>query len=632
MSQNSAGEPGDESGQQQAPSRTPENVSPGESGAETAGPGSVAPGSSATPAVTSVTGAVRAVPPAVIDPHIQDLRMELAQAVCDLQDLAEACGEPDQRKLIRESLAAVNGPFRFVILGEVNSGKSSFVNALLQANICETAPEPCTDSIQEIVYSESPTTEVIGQNRKRLGRPIPILRTIAIVDTPGSNSVVDNHEVIAREYVPHSDLVIFVFPARNPHTRSAWDLLRYVRQEWSRKVIFVLAQKDTEPDYLERQLQSVRDYAVQGGIATPTIFATSARLEQKGMTAESGFAEVRNFIRESITGGRHIAHKLEGHTATTRKVLSGIEKKLGEARAKFEADKAFRDRIRARLGQGQERSTREVEDLVARLLEAYDVITAQFKEEFRQGMGVWSVVRRSLPGGTTNQEWLNDLTKRLEASLDKKVNQVASEEAQRFVDAIQRLIVELMEETKRDAKPSETAGTLNRLEQQRQEILRGITGRLEALARDQEPLHRGLGTASRHVGQAIVGGGLLTGVGAIVGTVTHVALFDVTGGVLATLGIAVAGAALLWKRGRIVDDFGAALEQGKAQFARELRDKLQSDLRGIYSVIDEKFADLDLLLQAQEKDLPPKLRAAESIAERLEKLRNKLATLAIVEV
>ena len=563
---------------------------------------------------------------AVVDPAILAARNDLAQVLSALQGLAEQCGELEAAKVTQDTLAALHGPFRFVILGEVKSGKSSFVNALLGADVCRVAPEPCTDSIQETVFSEDEGIEVIGPNRKRVKRRIPLLKTIAIVDTPGTNSVIRDHESITREYIPQSDLVVFVLPARNPHTQSAWDFLKYVHEEWERKVIFVLQQMDLEMEHLPAQVRSVHDYAVKGGIANPVIFPTSAKWEQQGSAERSGMAEVRRFIRRRITGGQHVVRKLQGHASIARKVLGELGAKLDLARRKLEEDRAFREKVQARLGHGHERSLKEVDDLLERLGDAYDAITADFKEQFRKGMEIWPVLRRSLPGGSSNREWLADLGTRFEKALDQRVNRVSQEEAGRFMDSIKRLILELLEDTKRGASPNETAGSIGNIELQRQDILRGIETQLEDLAKDQEPLRQGLSESSLHVGQAIVGGGLLTGIGAAIAAATKLAIFDITGGVLAGIGLLVAGFAMLWRRGRIVNQFSKSLDKAKSQFTDQVRDKLTADLRGIYSVIAEKFGGLDVLVKSEEEELGGKLGRAAEIGERLNAVENQLAT------
>ena len=43
-----------------------------------------------------------------------------------------------------------------------------------------------------------------------LQEPIELLRRIHIVDTPGTNAIIREHEAITEEFVPRSDLVLFI--------------------------------------------------------------------------------------------------------------------------------------------------------------------------------------------------------------------------------------------------------------------------------------------------------------------------------------------------------------------------------------------------------------------------------------
>src|SRR5690625_6711932 len=58
---------------------------------------------------------------------------------------------------IQELRLRIDEPFLFVIVGEVKAGKSSFINALLSTDqeICAVAPEPKTDTIQQIKYGKN---------------------------------------------------------------------------------------------------------------------------------------------------------------------------------------------------------------------------------------------------------------------------------------------------------------------------------------------------------------------------------------------------------------------------------------------------------------------------------------------
>lgn len=70
-----------------------------------------------------------------------------------------------------------------------------------------------------------------------------ILREINIVDTPGTNVILDRQQRLTEEFVPRSDLVLFVMSADRPFTDSEVRFLRYIRQ-WGKKVVFVLNKVD----------------------------------------------------------------------------------------------------------------------------------------------------------------------------------------------------------------------------------------------------------------------------------------------------------------------------------------------------------------------------------------------------
>ena len=48
--------------------------------------------------------------------------------------------------------------------------------------------------------------------------PVDFLRDIHVVDTPGTNAVIREHEAITADFVPRSDLVLFVSSADRPFT------------------------------------------------------------------------------------------------------------------------------------------------------------------------------------------------------------------------------------------------------------------------------------------------------------------------------------------------------------------------------------------------------------------------------
>ena len=69
--------------------------------------------------------------------------------------------------------------------------------------------------------------------------PAKLLQEMNVVDTPGTNVILDRQQRLTEEYVPRADLVLFVMSADRPFTESEVNFLKYIRQ-WGKKVIFLV--------------------------------------------------------------------------------------------------------------------------------------------------------------------------------------------------------------------------------------------------------------------------------------------------------------------------------------------------------------------------------------------------------
>ena len=79
-------------------------------------------------------------------------KFKLAEFLNSLHQLTIESGNEEFQKIISDLRTNINEPFLFVVVGEVKSGKSSFINALLGEEICKVDPAPCTDIVQKIEY------------------------------------------------------------------------------------------------------------------------------------------------------------------------------------------------------------------------------------------------------------------------------------------------------------------------------------------------------------------------------------------------------------------------------------------------------------------------------------------------
>ncbi len=570
----------------------------------------------------------------ILNDKLQTLRSQIDEIVKDLHDLTVEIRHDELRQIVSDLRNRINEPFMFVIVGEVKAGKSSFVNALLSTGkeICRVAPQPMTDTIQQVIWGEKEETITINPYLKKITHPVEILKEIAIVDTPGTNTIVEHHQEITERFIPASDLIVFVFEAKNPYRQSAWDFFDFIHAEWRRKVVFVLQQKDlmNEEDLAVNE-KGVYDHAVKKGIPEPKVFAVSAKLEQEGKEAESGFLPLRHFIKENITGGQAPVLKLQNNIATSRNLNERIAKGVSDRRKQWELDVAFRKDVSFGLEKQEAKSLRQVDMLVENLIAGYDRITLAKDEELNDGLSFFTLLRRSIAGIFTKkasaQEWLEGLAKDLDQELHLELQNKLNDNVADLADSIQQMAK--MIDLKIHA--SETVLKNNH------EIFSDIAERRANVLQElQDTFHRFLNRPENFTADhlfpdkqpgttSIATGSGLAVVGVILAAVTKLSVFDITGGVLTTIGVLFAGFTSAAKRKKIVDGYRREIAKGREALETELSQKLRAYVTDIKVKIDKNFEGFDEMLQAEEAQIGKLEEKQRGIVERLDGVEETLS-------
>lgn len=254
----------------------------------------------------------------------QELLQRLATA---LERFGSDVAEEDLRHF-QDARDQLNGLFLLVIAGEFNSGKSSFINALLGERVLPEGVTPTTDRINILRHGPVVSENLLEAYLLERSHPAEVLREINIVDTPGTNAIIRRHEELTRDFVPRSDLVLFVTSADRPFTESERAFLEQIR-EWGKKIVFIVNKIDilVRPEEREQVLRYVEENATGLLGEAPELFAVSARqaLEARGpqnrtggeasgkaeeLWEQSGFGAVEDYLLNTLDQQERVRLKL----------------------------------------------------------------------------------------------------------------------------------------------------------------------------------------------------------------------------------------------------------------------------------------------------------------------------------
>ncbi len=570
----------------------------------------------------------------ILDEKLQTYRSQIEQIVKELHDLTTQIGHQELSQTVSDLRNRIREPFMFVIVGEVKAGKSSFINALLDTgrDICKVAPSPMTDTIQQIVYGSEVSETIITPYLKRLHQPVDILKEIAIVDTPGTNTIIEHHQEITERFIPASDLIVFVFEAKNPYRQSAWNFFNYIKEDWRKKIIFVLQQKDlmNETD-LNENIHGLEKHAIQNGIDQPVIFAVSAKQEQEGLRSESGFAAVRDYIQHNITGGKAPYLKLQNNVDISQNINERIEKGLNDRKKQYAADISFRDDIRETLNQQERKSNKQVGILTENLVAAYDNITRSYESDLARGLGFFSLVRRSISSIFTKEssakEWLNRLVSNLEKDLNLELKNRLDSGVVDIAESIQQMakIVDLK------IKSSETIlkndhDIFSDIAERRANVLSELQATFsQFMKRTDSFADESILGDKNNMAPALALGSGAAAIGVIIMFLVNNTVFDITGGVLTGIGVLFASVSIGLKRRKVLKGFSEEIKRGKTQIEAEVREKLNYYIAHIKSKIDANFNNFDNLLEKEKDQIKTLDENHLSIKNRLNQLQTALS-------
>src|SRR5436190_4802070 len=254
----------------------------------------------------------------VLEPSAQAQLTQARDLLATLRDtLVEFGASADDRQALAASVRQLDELFLIVVVGEFNSGKSAFINALLGRSVVDEGVTPTTAQIQVLKYGDAVRSEIDAQGLSVVAAPVDLLRDVHIVDTPGTNAIIREHERLTTDFVPRSDLVLFVTSADRPFTETERVFLTAIR-DWGKKIVIVINKIDIFSS--AAQLHEVVDFVHKAARdllgVDADVLPVSARLALRAKQGEpsawaaSGFDALEGYLHNTLDARNQFRLKL----------------------------------------------------------------------------------------------------------------------------------------------------------------------------------------------------------------------------------------------------------------------------------------------------------------------------------
>ncbi|MGH9313054.1 MAG: dynamin family protein, partial [Vicinamibacterales bacterium] len=479
----------------------------------------------------------------VLDPRLDELLKTERRALIELRAaLARFGATPEDQATLDHSVEQLDELFLLVVIGEFNAGKSAFINALIGRPVLEEGVTPTTSQVTVLRHGDREQRLVAGPHLHTMTAPIDLLREIHIVDTPGTNAIIREHEAITSDFVPRSDLVLFLTSADRPFTETERAFLERIR-DWGKKIVFVI----NKMDIFERAEDAaavrafVAEHARRLTGVEPDVFGVSARDAQRAkhgepaLWAASGFEPLERYIKQRLDHGGRARLKLENPLGVGRHLAERYLRTAEGRRALLDADFATLEDVERQVSLYEQDMTR---DFALRMAEIDKVLLEMeqrghdfFDETMRIGR-VFDLMNRSRVQKMFEDHVVGDTPRLVERRVDDLIDWMVDADFRQWRSVTNNLAARRREHEGR--LPADETGNFS---SDRSRLIDSV-GReaqrvVETYDRKRESAALAEGARSAVAAAAAAGAGAL-GLGALVTAVATTAAADVTGLLMAS--------------------------------------------------------------------------------------------------
>jgi small GTP-binding protein len=542
------------------------------------------------------------------DELLKDERRVLSRLLAALARFDAAAGH---QEALRRSIEQLDELFLLVVVGEFNAGKSAFINALLGSRILAEGVTPTTAQINVLQYGDTVERQVREPNLHVITAPSPLLREIHIVDTPGTNAIIREHEVITSDFVPRSDLVLFVTSADRPFTETERAFLEQVRG-WGKKIVVVINKIDIldTPSDVEAVRTFVADNArVLLGFA-PEIFLVSAKLGLRAKQGEpqawsgSGFEALERYIASTLDAPGRVQLKLLNPLGVGASLADRHAGLVRERLTLLKEDFDTLEEVERQLSVYQQDLSRGFDLRMAEidriLLEMERRGQEYFDETMRIGR-VMDLLNRSRVQQGFEQQVVGDAPQQIERKVGELVDWLVDADLRQW-QAVTHHLADRRRQHRERIVREEGSGFHYDRGRLIDSVGREAQKAVDSFDRRKEAQQLADGARNAVAAAAAVGAGAV-GLGTIVTVAATTAAADVTGIILASVLAAIGFFILPAKRQRAKEEMRRKIADLRARLSTALREQFQREIDRSGERIREGIAPYSRFIRAEGEKL-----------------------------
>lgn len=534
--------------------------------------------------------------------------------------LAQHDASRDDQKVLERSIRQLDELFLLVVAGEFNSGKSTFINALLGTRLLEEGVTPTTTRIHTLSYGDQPASEVDEEGVQRVRAPVELLREVQIVDTPGTNALAREHEAITQRYIPRSDIVLFVTSADRAFTESERAFIEHIRS-WGKKLVFVINKADIlrSADEVAAIERFVVDNAQHLLGFSPEVFSLSSRqaLEAKlsgtgdgSALLESGFAAVEEYLVATLDQDERVRLKLLNPLGVGLNVAHRYDEAAKGRLDILGADFAALDSIERQLDLYREDLSREFRfrlSDVDKVLHELEQRGQQFLDETVRMGRIFDLIKKTRVKEEFERKVVMDAPAQVELKVSEIIDWMVSTELRQWQTLNQHVVERKAHHADR------LIGSIGSFDQDRRQLLdtvgRAAQRTVDSFDSQAEADRLADSVQNAVAGLAVIEVGAIS-LGAIIAALATTTLVDVTG-ILAASFVAAMGLFILPAR--------------RARAKAELTDKISELRRSLMMTLTEQFEhESERSLLRIREAVGPYTRFVRAERDRLEDMRAQI--------